>query len=72
LVKVLDLFLWHPTLVLEPCILGFVGKHAAPLVGQLGVEMAGGVFLFFSAFLGLMGCPLQVGALKEYHEVTGL
>jgi hypothetical protein len=28
-------------------ILGFVGKGAAPLVGQLGVEMAGGFFFFF-------------------------
>jgi hypothetical protein len=34
-------------LVLVLCFLGFVGKGAAPLVGQHGVEMAGGFFSFF-------------------------
>jgi hypothetical protein len=34
--KVLDLFLWHPILVLALGILVFVGKGDAPLVGQLG------------------------------------
>jgi hypothetical protein len=55
-------------------ILGFVGKGAAPLVRQLGVEMAGGFFLFFffPTFLGLMGGLLQVGALRWCHLVTGL
>jgi hypothetical protein len=60
LVKFLDLFLQHPILLLVFGILGFLGKGAAPLVRQLGVEMAGGFcpfFFFFSAFLGLMGCP---------------
>jgi hypothetical protein len=52
-------------------ILGFVGKGAAPLVRQLGVETAGG-FFFFSAVLGLMGPLLQVGALMGSHQVTGL
>jgi hypothetical protein len=36
----------HPVLVLVLGILGFVGKGAAPLVEQLGVEMAGGFFSF--------------------------
>jgi hypothetical protein len=27
---------------------------------------------FFPTFLGLMGCPLQAGALKWFHQVTGL
>jgi hypothetical protein len=48
-------------------------KGATPLVGKLGVELARGFFLFsFSTFLGLMGHPLQVGALKWSHQVTGL
>jgi hypothetical protein len=33
LVKVLELFLWCPILVLVLGILGFVGKCAAPLLG---------------------------------------
>jgi hypothetical protein len=52
-VKVLDLFLWHPILVLSLGILGFVGKGAAPLVGHLEVEMLGGCFLFFPLSLVL-------------------
>jgi hypothetical protein len=47
LLKVLDLFLWHLILVFALGILGFVGKGAAPLVGQLEVEMAGEFILFF-------------------------
>jgi hypothetical protein len=35
-VRVLDLFLWHPILVLVPGVLGFVEKGAASLVRQLG------------------------------------
>jgi hypothetical protein len=42
LAKVLDLFLWCPILVWELGILGFVEKGAAPLAGQLEVEMAEG------------------------------
>jgi hypothetical protein len=53
-------------------ILGFVGNGVAPLVGELGVQMDGWIFLFFPNFLGLMGHPLQVGALKWTHQVTGL
>jgi hypothetical protein len=36
-----------------------VGKGAAPLLGQLGVEMAGGFFSFFFFFfsLSLVLCP---------------
>jgi hypothetical protein len=42
-------------------ILGFVGKGAAPLLRQLGVEAAGRffclfVFFSFSALLGIIGC----------------
>jgi hypothetical protein len=44
LAKVLDLFLWHPFLVLVLGILGFVGKGAAPVVGQLGRGERGGDF----------------------------
>jgi hypothetical protein len=76
LAKVLDLFLWHPILVLvlmtggysvSLClltvgILGYVGKSAAPLVGQLAGELAGTVF-FPPTFLGLMGFLLKVEAL---------
>jgi hypothetical protein len=76
LVEVLDLFLWHLILVLALGVLGFVRKGAAPLIGQLGVEMDGGFFLFFSffvpTFLGLMRHPLQVGALKLSHKVISL
>jgi hypothetical protein len=46
-VNVLDLFLLHPILVLELGILDFAGKGAAPLVGHLKVEVAGGFFFFF-------------------------
>jgi hypothetical protein len=35
-VRVLDLFLWHPVLVLALCVLGFVEKSAAPLPDSLG------------------------------------
>jgi hypothetical protein len=38
------LFLWHPILVLELDILGYVGKGAAPLIGQLQGESAVGFF----------------------------
>jgi hypothetical protein len=48
-----------------------VEKGAVFLVRQFREEIAGGVFIF-SAFLGLMGHPLQVGALKWSHQVTGL
>jgi hypothetical protein len=73
--KVLDLFLWHPILVLALGTLGFVGKAAAPLVEQLDSGGGGGrgsLLFFFSAFLGLMGHPLQAGALKWSYQVTGL
>jgi hypothetical protein len=70
-VKVLDLLLWCPILVFALSIPCFVRKGAASLVGQVGVKMAGGV-LIFSTFLGFMGHPLQVGALKWSHQVTGL
>jgi hypothetical protein len=46
-VRILDLFLWHPILVLALSILGFVGKGAAVLVRQLGVKTAGGFFFVF-------------------------
>jgi hypothetical protein len=39
-------------------ILGYVGKGAAPLVRQLGRRC------LFSAFLGLLICPLQVEVLN--------
>jgi hypothetical protein len=55
--KVLDLFLWCPILVLAFVILGSVEKGAATLVRQLEG------FAFFSVFLFLMGCLLQVGIL---------
>jgi hypothetical protein len=29
-------------------------------------------FFFFSTILGVMGCPLQAGALKWSHQVTSL
>jgi hypothetical protein len=45
--KVLDLFLWHPFLVFVLGILDFLRKDAAPLAGQLGGEVAGGVFFHF-------------------------
>jgi hypothetical protein len=48
LVKDLDLLLWNPILVLVLGIWSFVEKHAAALVRQLGVEMAGGFFSFFA------------------------
>jgi hypothetical protein len=35
-IKVLELFLWHPILVLVLGIPGFVGKHAALLLDTLG------------------------------------
>jgi hypothetical protein len=35
LVKVVDLLLWHPVLVLVLGILGYVRKGAAPLLRQL-------------------------------------
>jgi hypothetical protein len=65
LVKVLDLFLWHPILVLELGSLGFVGKGSDLLSDSLRGRQLDG--LFFSTFLGLMGCPLQVGTLKWSH-----
>jgi hypothetical protein len=71
LVKVLDLFLWHLILVLALGILGFVGKGAVPLVGQL-VGGGGWTVFFLHAFLGLLGYLLQVGALKWSHMVTSL
>jgi hypothetical protein len=49
LIKVLDLFLWHLILVLAFGVLGFVVKGAAPLIKQLGIEMAGGFFPYFSS-----------------------
>jgi hypothetical protein len=49
-------------------ILGFPKKGVAPLVGHLVVETAGGIFSFFSTFLGLMGLPLQVGVLKWSYQ----
>jgi hypothetical protein len=53
-------------------ILGFVEKGTAPFVRQLGVEMAGGFFLFFfSDFFGFVSYLLQVGALMWSHQVTG-
>jgi hypothetical protein len=52
-VKVLDLFFWHPILVLALGILCFVGKGAAPLIGQLEVQMAGEFFLSFFFFFPL-------------------
>jgi hypothetical protein len=67
-VNILDLFLSHPIPVLVLGILGFVGKGAAPLIGQLARERWRG---FFSALIGLMGCLLQAGARKLYHQVTG-
>jgi hypothetical protein len=51
LVRILDLFYWHPIMVLALGILGFVRKGAAPLVGQLGVEMAKEFVSFFLLFL---------------------
>jgi hypothetical protein len=57
--------------MLELGILGFVGKSAAFLVRKLGVEIAGG-FFFLSSCLGLMGHPLQAGALMWSHQMTGL
>jgi hypothetical protein len=42
--KVLDLFLWCLILILVLGILGFVGRSAAPLVGQLGGKMTRGFF----------------------------
>jgi hypothetical protein len=54
--KVLDLFLWHPILVLALGTLGFVGKAAAPLVEQLD-SCAGrgrGSLLFFFFLLSLV------------------
>jgi hypothetical protein len=54
LVRALDLFLWHPTLVLELGILGFVGKHAFSLLSDsLGWRWLKGCFLFFSLSLVL-------------------
>jgi arginine exporter protein ArgO len=47
LVKVLELFLLCPVLVLVLGILGFGRKGTACLVGQLGMEMAGGCFFFY-------------------------
>jgi hypothetical protein len=44
LLKVLDLLLCYPILIWALSILGFVQKGTAPLVGLLGVEMAGGFF----------------------------
>jgi hypothetical protein len=55
-----ELILWCPVLVLVLDILGFVGKVAAPLVGQLIVEMAGGFFLFFY-FLLFFHFPCSFG-----------
>jgi hypothetical protein len=49
--KVLDLLLLCPILVLVLGILGFLRKGAAPLVGQLGVEMALGFFIFIFSSL---------------------
>jgi hypothetical protein len=40
-------------LVLALAILGFMGKHPAPLAGQLGLEMAGWIFSFFFPLLSL-------------------
>jgi hypothetical protein len=51
-VKVIDLFFWHPIRVLALGILNFVGKGAAPLIGQLSGEMAGGFFFLLSLVLG--------------------
>jgi hypothetical protein len=62
---------WCPVLVFALGILCFVLKSAASLVGQLGGETVGGYF-FFPAFLDLMGCLLQVGALNRSHQVTDL
>jgi hypothetical protein len=58
LLKVLGLFLWHPILVLALGIQGFAGKGAALIVGEPGLETARAFFsffLFFSAFLDVMG-----------------
>jgi hypothetical protein len=65
-VKVLGLFLWHAILVLVFGILGFMGKGAAPLFEQLGVETVGGFF----PFLGLICHQMKAGALKWSHQVT--
>jgi hypothetical protein len=55
-VKVLEFFLWGPIMILTVGILGFVGKGAASLVRQLGMETAGGFFLsyFFLLYLVLL------------------
>jgi hypothetical protein len=53
-------------------ILGFVEKSTAPLVRELVVETPGGLFSFFPTILGLIGHPLQMGALKFSHHLTGL
>jgi hypothetical protein len=49
--KVLDLFLRCPILLLVLGILGFGRVHAAPLVRELGGEIAGGVFFPLSLVL---------------------
>jgi hypothetical protein len=50
-VKILDLLIWCPILVLSLDILGFVGKGAAPLVGQpWGWRQLEGFFFFFFCF----------------------
>jgi hypothetical protein len=69
-VNVLDLSLWCPILALVLSVLGFVGKGASPLVRKLGVGESWRIF--FSAFLGLMGHLLQLGALKLSHQMSGL
>jgi hypothetical protein len=49
-----------------------MAKCAALLFGQLAGELTGGFFFFPPAFLGLMGCLLQAGALKWSHQMFGL
>jgi hypothetical protein len=51
LLKVLELFLWLPFLILEVGILGIVGKCAAPLFRQLSVDTAGDFFFLLPMVL---------------------
>jgi hypothetical protein len=53
--------------LLKVGILGYVGKGASSSVGQLREELPG--ISFFLAFLGLMVCLLQMGALQWFHQM---
>jgi hypothetical protein len=72
LIKFLNLFLWHPILVLALDILSFMGKGAAPLVGQFNGDTAGGFFFHLSWTYGPSVTSEQVEALKLFHQVTSL